>query len=212
MLKVIRNSWAIFVLGFLMNASGATGPTIRHAKNFEITDYETHRILSVTNAFRDSTRIYHYALVPKGNELPDLPESVTVIRTPVERVVAMETVFIGYLEALGANVVRLEKKPVRDFVNEDRLLQSGRFAAFARDLERKEDRLDFGAGRRARGAGRDEHRDRERDRECDRRNGARGRKDTRRHVHGAAPGGNRGLDAGEREPVLGAALTMTGHL
>jgi len=101
MLKVIRNSWAIFVLGFLMNASGATGPTIRHAKNFEITDYETHRILSVTNAFRDSTRIYHYALVPKGNELPDLPESVTVIRTPVERVVAMETVFIGYLEALG---------------------------------------------------------------------------------------------------------------
>lgn len=101
MRKVIRSFWTIFYFVFLISASGETAPTVRHAKNFEISDYGTHRILSVTNAFRESTRTYHYALVPKGKELPDLPDDVTLIRTPVERVVAMETVFIGYLEALG---------------------------------------------------------------------------------------------------------------
>lgn len=75
--------------------------TIRHATNFEITNYGTHRIASVTNAFRGSREIHHYALVSRDRELPDLPDGIPVIRTPVERVVAMETVFIGHLEALG---------------------------------------------------------------------------------------------------------------
>ncbi|PXA04766.1 ABC transporter substrate-binding protein [Coraliomargarita sinensis] len=79
----------------------ASSSEVRHARNFEIIDYGTHRMLSVSNAFRDSTQIHHYALVPKRNELPELPEAATVIRTPVERVVAMETVYIGYLEALA---------------------------------------------------------------------------------------------------------------
>jgi len=73
---------------------------IHYAKNFEIVDYGSYRILSVSNASRNSTRVYHYALVPKANKMPKLPEDVTLIRTPVERVVAMETVYIGYLEAI----------------------------------------------------------------------------------------------------------------
>lgn len=74
---------------------------VRQAQNFTITNHGTHRILSVENAFRDATRTYHYALVPKNSEVPTLPKNIPVIRTPVERVVAMETVYIGYLEALG---------------------------------------------------------------------------------------------------------------
>jgi len=77
------------------------GQTIQHAQNFEITEHGTHRILSVSNAFRHSNRTYRYALVPKSEPLPQLPRGIPVIRTPVERVVAMETVYIGYLEALG---------------------------------------------------------------------------------------------------------------
>lgn len=79
----------------------ATGQTIQHTKNFKITDHGTHRILSVSNAFRNSTRTYHYALVPKSEAIPELPKGIPIIRTPVERVVLMETVYIGYLEALG---------------------------------------------------------------------------------------------------------------
>jgi len=80
----------------------ATGTTHspRYAKNFEITHFATHRIATIRNQHR-STATHQYALVPKDAPLPDLPADIPVIRTPVERVVAMETVYIGYLEALG---------------------------------------------------------------------------------------------------------------
>jgi iron complex transport system substrate-binding protein len=72
-----------------------------YAKNFEITEFPTHRIITIRNIHRGATDAYQYALVPKGDPLPDLPKGATVIRTPVERVVVMETVSIGYLAALN---------------------------------------------------------------------------------------------------------------
>lgn len=90
---------ALFLLVSGLHAE--PGNTLRHAKNFEITEYGTHKVLSVTNAFRNSTQIYNYALVSKDASVPELPKGLTVIRTPVERIISMETVYIGYLEALG---------------------------------------------------------------------------------------------------------------
>jgi iron complex transport system substrate-binding protein len=77
-----------------------TPHTPRYAKNFEITDFPTHRIATIRNVQRGSKATHQYALVPKGAPLPKLPAGITVIRTPVERVVVMETVYIGYLDAL----------------------------------------------------------------------------------------------------------------
>ena len=74
--------------------------SVRYAKNFEITDHGTHRILTVKNARRGSEEIYRYALVNKSGPKPELTSN-TVIITPVERVVPMETVTIGFLDALG---------------------------------------------------------------------------------------------------------------
>ncbi|MFQ3225819.1 MAG: iron complex transport system substrate-binding protein [Lentimonas sp.] len=81
----------------------ATGTTHmpRYAKNFEITHFPTHRIATIRNIQRGSTGTHQYALVPKGAPLPDLPSDMPVIRTPIKRVVVMETVYIGYLDALG---------------------------------------------------------------------------------------------------------------
>lgn len=92
---------SLLLIAALASLPRAQAADIRHAQNFEITDHGTHRILSVSNAFRNTTRIDHYALVPKEREMPRLPKGLTVVRTPVERIVAMETVQIGYLEALG---------------------------------------------------------------------------------------------------------------
>lgn len=78
-----------------------TAHTPRYAKNFEITHFPTHRIATIRNVQRGSKATHQYALVPKGAALPELPKGITVIRTPVERVVVMETVYIGYLDALG---------------------------------------------------------------------------------------------------------------
>lgn len=100
--KLKPSCWAILAIHFFASVLLADPSTeIRHAKNFEITDHGTHRILTVMNTFRGSSGKYDYALVPKRGAVPELPKGTTIIRTPVEKVVSMETVYIGYLEALG---------------------------------------------------------------------------------------------------------------
>ncbi len=75
---------------------------LQYAENFEITNYPTHRILAIRNTHTKATSTMQYALVPKGHALPqELPDNITIVRTPVERVVVMETVYIGYLDALN---------------------------------------------------------------------------------------------------------------
>jgi iron complex transport system substrate-binding protein len=73
-----------------------------YAKNFTIEEYADYKLLTVSNAYRNATNVYRYALIPHSATLPDkLARDVIVIRTPVQRVVIMETVYAGYLDALG---------------------------------------------------------------------------------------------------------------
>lgn len=73
-----------------------------YAKNFTIAEHPSFTLLTVRNAYRNAKQEYRYALVPRSQPLPnDLPKDATVVRTPVERVVLMETVYVGYLDALG---------------------------------------------------------------------------------------------------------------
>ncbi len=102
---------------------------VRYAENFQIEDRGSYRVLTVRNAFRDSSQVYRYALVPQEQPLPELPADLPVIRTPVERIVAMETVYIGQLAALdrlgaiiGAATVDFISNPtVRQRVAEGRV-------------------------------------------------------------------------------------------
>lgn len=50
---------------------------------------------------RGSDDVFHYALVPRSSEVPQIDEAALIIRTPVKRMVPMETVTIGYLAELG---------------------------------------------------------------------------------------------------------------
>ena len=77
-----------------------TTQTPHYAKNFEITVFSTHQILTVRNGEDDPTLSYQYALVPKGTPVPELPKECLIIRTPVERIVVLETIYIGFLDAL----------------------------------------------------------------------------------------------------------------
>ena len=75
---------------------------VDYAKNFTIEEYANYKLLTVSNAYRNASSVYRYALVESGATLPDdLPRDAVVIRTPVQRVVIMETVYVGYLDALG---------------------------------------------------------------------------------------------------------------
>jgi len=101
-----------------LTAGKADPSPLAYAENFEIQNYLTHKLLTVKNISHNSSRTYRYALVPRGQEIPSLPDDISIIRTPVRRVIAMETVFIGYLDALdeldsivGAATVHLISEP-----------------------------------------------------------------------------------------------------
>lgn len=72
----------------------------RYAENFSIERHDTHTLLTVKTGLGGVERVHRYALVPRDASVPDLPSDIPVFRTPVERVVVMETVYIGYLAAL----------------------------------------------------------------------------------------------------------------
>lgn len=74
--------------------------SLHYAKNFEITVYPTHQILTVHNGGDDSSLSYQYALVPRGTPIPELPKECPIFRTPVERIVVLETIYVGFLDAL----------------------------------------------------------------------------------------------------------------
>ena len=84
------------------HADGALARELDYAKNFTIEEYADYKLLTVSNAHRDARSVYRYALIPHSATLADdLPRDVVVIRTPVQRVILMETVYVGYLDALG---------------------------------------------------------------------------------------------------------------
>ncbi|ADE54794.1 ABC transporter substrate-binding protein [Coraliomargarita akajimensis] len=73
----------------------------RYAKNFEIEDKGDYQLVTVHNTRIQPNRSYQYALAPKDSPKPQLSDNIKIIRTPIERLVILETVQIGYLEALN---------------------------------------------------------------------------------------------------------------
>ncbi|MDQ8195063.1 ABC transporter substrate-binding protein [Coraliomargarita sp. SDUM461004] len=74
---------------------------LAYAQNFDLVTEPDYTLLTVKNLFHNSNQNHRYVLVPRHAPLPaQLPEDAVVIRTPVKRVVVMETVYIGYLDAL----------------------------------------------------------------------------------------------------------------
>lgn len=99
---MIRYIQIIFLLLTLTAQHGHAESSVglRYAENFSIQEFDTHRILTIRNTHPAADQTLQYALVSKSAPLPELDDNISVIRTPVERAVAMETVYIGYLNAL----------------------------------------------------------------------------------------------------------------
>ena len=72
-----------------------------YAKNFEIARFPTHCLITVKIVQSGAVVNHRYAIISKDNtSIPELPKGTTIIRTPIERVVVLETIHIGYLDAL----------------------------------------------------------------------------------------------------------------
>lgn len=83
-----------------IRAADTSSIELDYAQNLQIQKFPTHRLLTVKNINRHSKERFQYALVPKGQAVPDLPKGSMLIRTPVERVVVMATTFVGYIDTL----------------------------------------------------------------------------------------------------------------
>lgn len=74
---------------------------LRYARNFSIARLDTHKEITVRNTWVGSgERAQIYALVPRDAELPKLPRGAIVVRTPVQRLAIMATVFLGPIRDL----------------------------------------------------------------------------------------------------------------
>lgn len=104
-LKVSKDPYAFRIILFILFIATSAYPLQAendYANHFKIEDFGTHRLIHLYNPLHQDHPERQYALVPRGKALPKLPPDLPVIRTPVRRVIALETVPIGYLEALGA--------------------------------------------------------------------------------------------------------------
>ncbi len=89
-----------FILSFACAALSAS--ELRYAKNFSIEVLDTHKEITVRNTWVGSgDHEQVYALVPREAELPELSKGTIVVRTPVERLAIMATVFLGPIRDLG---------------------------------------------------------------------------------------------------------------
>ena len=90
-------------LTFVLGSSPVLGKgvEITYAKNFSIEYFETHKIVTVRNMWRGSGNLtFNYALVPRTAAVPDLPSGMRIIRTPVQRMSILETVYLGHIKSL----------------------------------------------------------------------------------------------------------------
>jgi len=101
----LLGSMLVMLLCLVMNSAHAATHTpatqFDYAQNLQIENFPTHQLITVKNINRNSKERFQYALVPKGQAVPELPKGAMLIRTPVERVVVMATTFVGYIDTLG---------------------------------------------------------------------------------------------------------------
>jgi len=101
--NIVSRFLGLIVMIAWVPSGQATGESVdlRYAENFSIERRENCRIVTVRNTWRGSgEKLFQYALLPKGSELPKLERSIRVIRTPVERLAVLGTVYLAHVEAL----------------------------------------------------------------------------------------------------------------
>ena len=102
----MRTGWLqtylISVIALTLGAMTPLYPKNQYAKNFELQTFETHKLLTIKSPWRGGEDLtFTYALVDKEHSIPELPQNVAIIRTPVERVILMATVYLGPIQSLG---------------------------------------------------------------------------------------------------------------
>ncbi len=77
-----------------------TNTSIKHAKGFDIHNFNTYIKLIIKSPYPDAKEQFEYVLIPKGKKIPKAVKGLKIIRTPIEKVVVTSTTHIPMLELL----------------------------------------------------------------------------------------------------------------
>ena len=91
----------LFLFAFAV-ISAYSSPKIKYAQNFMIKEADGYKLLTVSNPWRGSGDVqFAYALVSRDSRIPDsIPDTVAIVRTPVERLITFSTIYLGFINEL----------------------------------------------------------------------------------------------------------------
>lgn len=95
-MRIFRMTRALLFLAGLATVEAGN----RYAENFTLEPKETYQLLTIWNPLAGNAAEQSFALVSDKDPLPDLPSDYTILRVPLRRMLALETVPLGYLDAL----------------------------------------------------------------------------------------------------------------
>jgi len=102
--------------------------SIKYAKGFKISSYQNSTLVEVTHPYQGATSGYKYLLVKRGENAPSHDVDVTVIYTPVTRIICTTTSHLPLLDYLGESE-KLVGFPTLDYVSSEKirkLIDSGK--------------------------------------------------------------------------------------
>jgi iron complex transport system substrate-binding protein len=76
-------------------------PVVRHARGFTLERREGYTLVRVLSPWRDAKTTFAYALVHRGSPVPKLEPNVTVVETPVRKIVLNSSSYVAFFALLG---------------------------------------------------------------------------------------------------------------
>lgn len=93
--------------------------TIRYAKGFKVSKLESSTLVEVTYPHKGAISGYKYLLIKKGTTQPKHDPGVTVIFTPIDRIVCTSTTHIPLLDYLNISE-KLVGFPTTDYISSEK--------------------------------------------------------------------------------------------
>lgn len=77
-----------------------TNTSVKYAKGFDIEQFENFKKLIIKTPYPNAEQALEYIIIPKENNIPDSLKNLSIIKTPIEKLVVTSTTHIPMLELL----------------------------------------------------------------------------------------------------------------
>jgi iron complex transport system substrate-binding protein len=107
---------------------------IKYAHGFTIEYFRDFKLLTIKNPWQGANEVeFRYALTEDIDSLPDLPEDIIIVKTPISKIICLSTTHIAFIDALkkintiygisGHNYAYNQE--IRDAINKNKVFDVG---------------------------------------------------------------------------------------